>query len=342
MLSSMGRRLRLWEPDKIYNVTSRCVDRIFAFKPNHHPKNILLRTDCSLDSLDLNNDLKPEPSAINIIGSSIGRALEKYPVPLYWFEGNISHNHNGLRPNADEPDNASKFMQCTNSLIARQVNKQWRRQGHLFTAPFRSEPILDDDALEEKLFYSLANPIKDNLIESVNHSPFFSTFRHLAYGDPLKFWYIDWQAWWTAGAAQNKKHCVKDYLKWTEFELTPLPAWQNWTVHQRQTRVRQRVREIEQQCAEERRYAEKTVFGVPALYNVDPRDRPKNLKTSGPQPLCHTANAALRRQFREQWRDFVSEYRKASLDFRSGYYEREFPEGSFRPPILKIYTSSSL
>jgi len=96
---------------------------------------------------------------------------------------------------------------------------------------------------------------------------------------------------------RNKKHRIKDYLKWTEFELTPLPAWQNLTIHQRQTRVRKKVQELEQQCAEQRKIENRTVIGVPALYDLDPRDRPKNPKPSGPQPICNTISAELQSSF---------------------------------------------
>ncbi len=86
----MGRRLRLWQPGKIYNVTSRCVDRQFLFRPNHSLGNPLLREDSDPDSLETWNRLVPKPSMINIVGASIGRALEKYPVPVYFAEAQIN------------------------------------------------------------------------------------------------------------------------------------------------------------------------------------------------------------------------------------------------------------
>ena len=261
----MGRRLRLWEPDKIYNLTSRCADRQFFFRPNHYRQTPLLHEISHPDSLGFGNNLVPIPSNINIIGASISRALKNYPIPIYWLDANINHGHAGMGPNPDEPDNASMFLQCANSLIARFVNKQVGHEGPCFSAPSRTEPFLDDDAAEEKLFYSLLNPVKDGLVAKVKDSPFFSSYRHLAYGEPLKFWFIDWHAWWKAGGPYNKRHRAKDYFNWTEFKLTPLPAWRNLTVHQRQTRVRKRVRELEEMYAAQREAENRTVIGVKAL-----------------------------------------------------------------------------
>ena len=344
----MGRRLRLWQPGKIYNVTSRCVDRQFLLKPNHMLGNPLLREDSDPDSLEPWNNLVPKPSMINIVGASIGRALEKYPVPLYFAEAQINHLHSSIGLNSPAQASNSKlvtsydasmFLQCTNSLIARFVNKQCDREGPVFSATARTEAIIDDAAAEEKLFYALTNPVKDGMVETVKQSPFFNTYRHLAYGDPLRYWFIDWHAWWLAGGFKNRRHEAKNYLKWTQFELTPLPAWQDLTVTQRQTRVRVKVRELEEYYAELRKHKNRTVIGVRALFQVDPRDRPQSPKKSGKQSLCHASDPRLRHQFKKDWREFVHEHRKASIDYRKGYYDREFPEGSFRPVIKKIYSA---
>ncbi len=197
----MGKRLRLWQPGKVYNVTSRCVDRQFLLRPSHSLGNPLLREDADPDSLETWNKIVPKPSTINIVGASIGRALEKYPVPLYFAEAQINHLHCGISLDGHDKDgnsrlvtpyDASMFLQCSNSLIARFVNKQCGREGHVFSATARSEPAIDDAGAEDKLFYALTNPVKDNMVETVKQSPFFNTYRHLAYGDPLRYWYIDW------------------------------------------------------------------------------------------------------------------------------------------------------
>jgi len=46
--------------------------------------------------------------------------------------------------------------------------------------------------------------------------------------------------------------------------------------------------------------------------------------------------------FKREWREFLREYRRASIDYRAGYFEREFPDGSYRPPLITPYTASCL
>ena len=338
----MGRRLRLWETDKIYSCTERTIDRQFLFRPDHNRHNRLLRHDCPPNALDPNNDIIPKPSVINIIGSSIVRALEKNPVDIYWFEGNINHLHDCVGAIGGNLDNISRFKQTCNSLIAKGLKDSIDREGHAFGAPFRSTPCIIDASAEQQLFYAVTNVVKDGLVEKVRKSPFFSTYEHLANGEPLEFWWIDWRSYWKAGGTANKRLRPKDFLRWGSFELTVLPDWENLTERQRRSRFRKAVREIEEMYAQQRRDEQRPAMGAARLFELDPRDRPKNPKESGRQPLCHASSKKDRRAFEEQWRDFVEEHRRASEDFLNGYWEREFSDGSFRPPILKIYTSSHL
>lgn len=335
----MGNRIRHIEPFRLYNITVRCNDRQFLLKPNHAPKHPLLAAGCPPLSLLKSNDRIPISSTLNTIGYSLARAQELRPIPLYWAEYSINHGHIGAATNPEKPGHLAEFMQIAQSGIARKLNKQWQREGHLFTGPYHIEPILDDMSAEQKLTYSLANPLKDNLIERISENPFFSCYPFLAKGEELKFWQIDYEAYWDAGGPYKGKR-LKDFLIWKTLEISPLPHWEELSVHQRQTKVRILVRE-QQEAAEKARKAQgATAIGVQQIMDEDPRNRPKNPKDSGPQPLCHTADPELRKAYEEQWRELQREYFEASWDFRMGMWEREFPDGTYRPPIKTIFDSS--
>jgi len=137
---------------------------------------------------------------------------------------------------------------------------------------------------------SRTNPVKDNLVAKVSQSPFFSTYKYWAFDEQLKFWYIDWASYWEAcGPNNGQKKRPKDYLKWTKFELLPLPQWRDLPKHKIQSRVRNLVKEAEAEFEEDRKRKCITVIGVSKLYQLDPRDRPKTYKTPGNQPLCHAS-----------------------------------------------------
>jgi hypothetical protein len=338
----VGSRIRRYDTGVVYSAATRCNDRQFLFRPDHNPANPLLAASCPANALNKANDVTPVPSVVNVIGASVGRALAKHPVDLNWFEANLDHEHAGVAP-ADGAQRAEipHFFRGAHSLIAREINRLLDREDHVYGERYRVEPCLDDASAEQKLVYAMANAVKDGLVERVSESPFFSTFRHLAFGEPLRFWYIDRTAWWRKGGPRPGNR-EKDHLKWVTFALAPLPGWGSMTVHQRRARFRHLVREAEQIAAEARAVEGRGVAGVAALRRLDPRDRPRNPKKFGPQPLCHTADPALRRAYKRDWRDFLQAYRAASLAYRAGDFEVEFPDGSFRPPLVTMYSASAL
>ncbi len=189
----MGSRNRLFEKDTVYNGVSRADDQKFLFRPNHDPGEPLLSSECPKEALELDNDLIPVPSIINIIGSSIGRAMKLNPIDLHWFDGNINHNHLGYSLKEDQLENISPFLQHCNSIIARSINKLLGKTGHVLGGPCRIEACLDEESIIQKLKYAVENCVKDNQCVRVEDSPYFSSYKFLATDEPLKFWYIDWR-----------------------------------------------------------------------------------------------------------------------------------------------------
>jgi hypothetical protein len=336
----VGSRIRVWEPGVVYSGSLRCNDRKFLLKPNHRLDNPLLHASCPASALDPRNDIVPVPSTIDIIGASVARAIEQHPVTLHWFESNVNHLHSGLSLTADQLDHVAPFLQQANSLIARGINKLYEHEGQVLSGPVRFTPCIDDVSAEDRLLYALTNPVKDGLIESTRRTPLFSTYRAQAGDEALRYWYIDWEAWWSAGGSRKRGKRPKDFLRWVALPIAPLPELAEWPAHRVQSRVRHGVRAREEHAREEIRAAGRTVAGARALFEVDPRDRPKEAKESREQPICHAADPQLRREFRRRLREILNEHRKASWDFRMGYFEREFPEGTYRPPIATIYNSS--
>lgn len=231
----MAHKVRWVIPYRVYEASIRTVDRQFSFKPNHRADYPLLEESCPINALDMSNDLIPDPSIINIIGAAVGRALKRFPIQIHCFECNITHIHILFSVTESQRKNVPGFFRAVHSVIAKSVNKTWEREGHLFGARARVHPCLDEGAAEKQLLYAITNTVKDNLVETVSSSPFFSTYHAQAKGRRLRYWYIDWDAYYTAGGKQKKSHSPKDYLKWTEWECTPLPEHSGMPEHRRRT-----------------------------------------------------------------------------------------------------------
>jgi hypothetical protein len=87
-----------------------------------------------------------------------------------------------------------------------------------------------------------------------------------------------------------------------------------------------------------RREENRTVIGVSALKETDPRSRPKNPKPPKTKPICHTIDPVFFFNYCKFIREIENEYFIASWDYRCGDHEREFPIGTFRPPRCLMAT----
>jgi hypothetical protein len=317
------------------------VDRCFLFVPNHREDNPLLAKSSPPNALDPNIDIIPEPSVINIIGAAVGRALRNHPINLHCMESNTNHIHVTFSATEEQLDNVAPFFRDVHSLIARGINRLHNREGHVFGSRSRIHPCLDDAAAEAKLLYAMTNCVKDNLIDKTSTSPLFSTYRHQSTGQTLKYWYIDYDAYWRAGGSRNKRHRLKDFLKWVTWPCTPLPHHQSMTLSQRQTWMRKHVTEIEEACRKERKVSGQTIIGVQELRATNPRSRPKIPKESSPEPLCHASDKETAREYQKRWKVFRDAHIQASADYRDGLFDRDFPDGSYRPPLIEIFGAQS-
>ena len=306
----MGMRPRWIRGDHVISTTQRTVDRQFLFKP--------------------------DPVVRNIIGASAARALERFPVRVHWLDFNINHEQSGLSPANDSIEAASdlvRFRQMFHSILAVELNNHLDREGAVFSSRSRDIPCVDDESVENRFFYALTNPVKDGLCDKVKHWGGFSSYGALGEGKVETFTYIDRTAWNRAGGERSKKP-LTDFVKTITLEFSPLPGWEALTRSQRETRVRRRVRELEQKYREEREKKRRFAMTAERMAKVDHRDRPKQAAEKTKMPLCHAASAAAAEQYQKEYLEFRMAHRAASIRYLSGHFKVKFPKGSFRPPLI--------
>ena len=307
----MANRPRWFKARSAYSAVQRTVDRQFLFKPDETTR--------------------------NIIGSAAGRALEKFPVKIYWLDFNINHKHSSFAPLSDSPEhiqNLVKFQQMFNSLVARGLNKHFGREGALYSTRNRITEVVDDASLEQQLIYAVTNPVKDGLVERAAHWKGFSSYKQLATGEVERFQYVDWATWYREG--KRKKKPPQAFVKIVEVKLTPIPSWEGMSEDKRQARFRRLIREDEQRCKEGLEGEGRGVMGPMKLAKLDHRERPKSPAKRTPQPLCHSSTAEGAKKYEKTWRAFLDQYYSASKMWLKGEYGVEFPLGSFKPPLIRV------
>jgi hypothetical protein len=103
----------------------------------------------------------------------------------------------------------------------------------------------------------------------------------------------------------------------------------------RQAYIRREVRALEKRFQKEREALGRKAMGAAALLRLDHRNRPKSAAVRTKKPLCHAASAERAKQYKE-FIIYLNAYRAASIIYRSGVHEVEFPEGAIRPPLIVV------
>ncbi len=295
----MARPIRMLNASEIFFVTVRCYQRRYLLRP----------------STDTNE----------VLGGVLARAVRLHEVELFAF--GILSNHIHLLVRAPR-GNLPRFMQYLATNVSKKVGRLVRWGGSFWGRRYAAEPILDETSLLERVRYVLSHGVKEGLVRRCRDWPGLSCLPLLLDGQPRSFRWFDWSRR-SSGNARRARRSLLDE-RWAEFEelrLTPLPSPGLQNPEALRRFLRRTVRAIEEQASREFQ----TVLGRSGVLRQRPHTRPPPASKRKPRPPCHTSIPELRAGFRERYRSFVEEYRKASIRWRSGDHTAVFPEGAIKP-----------
>lgn len=311
----MARRIRIWKERGLYHGTLQCIDRMFLLNPSN----------------TLNNT----------IGACLGRAQRKFPIRLHSLTTNINQLEFIFSIGMGQLQYVSLFLQFFAGLVARELNRVYKREGHFWAGRARVEEFISDSQGEKFLGYGAFNVVKDGLVEKAYHWKGFSTNEALARGKKFFLSYLDRTLWWK-NRLKVKQVYPSKYTVQVEVKVYPLPSWRRYPVHRRQAMFRRIIRDWEQAAREERTAEGKGgVKGMARISKESPFDKPQNPREKTPQPLCHADTVEDYKQYEEAYSKIMAAYRLASADYRNGAFEVEFPPGTFRPRLSDAYKQAA-
>ena len=257
--------------------------------------------------------------AKGLIGSAIARAQQKYKTKLFALV--VMSNHIQLVVQT-KGKNLSKFMGYVKSRITETLNLLTGKRGPLWSRRYDAQPILDDEAAEERLTYCLDNPVEAGLVESADSWPGLNLAYGMGESDAIEFEYLDRTAWHREGRPEK----LDDYYKTATIKLSPLPRLKGLE--------RRVVKESVTGWLGTRMKAREKggkVMGVEGIYQTAFESRPKHPDRSR-RPYAFGSKEKKKSYYQSVSR-LYGLYAEASERFRDGEYEVTFPTGMYRPTI---------
>ena len=294
----MTRPLRMFDQAVVYLVTVRCFQgRLF---------------------------LRPSDETYQVLGGVLARAARLTGVELFAFNFLSNHVHLVVRaPRANLP----QFMQFLLTNISKKIGTLINWHGSFWERRYAAQPVLDDAALLSKIRYVLAQGVKEGLVRRCTEWPGLSSLPLMRDGKARSFRWLNWTRRCRSGVPTRRRDRLDE--QWTEPEelrLTNLP------IHgfDRLSIIRRFVDDSVSAIENRARSTFRTVLGLKRLLRQHPHQRPPRPDQSV-APWCHTTSIALRTEYLERYRAFADAFLRASVSWRLGNLEANFPRVAIRP-----------
>lgn len=271
-------------------------------------------------------------------GAILGYAAKysaRYGVKLYAMA--IEGNHvqfPALFPKA----NRAHFMRDLNSSIARAVPRYQKTHpaGRFWARRYSAEYLPGQEDIEEQFFYTVLQPVQDNLVDSIYEYPGYNCFEDAITGRTRQFKVIRWKEY---NDARRWNRAISPEAFTDVFELTyeRLPGYEELTPQEYERCMREKLADRTAQIIANRNG--KRSVGRERLKRVRPGAKPIHSKTStitSHRPRVLSKDPERRAKGKAWYFSIYFEFREKSALYRLGQSHVDFPPGTYKPPAFTI------
>jgi len=248
-------------------------------------------------------------------------------------------NHYHMIISSKSQRDLSSFMSHFNGCLGKELAIEHDLHGKIWHSRYKSSPILDPEALEDRYRYLLAHSVKEDLVTHPKDWPGLHAYKQLCLRQELKGIWVDRTALYIAKQRMNLKMNQGQPTP-TEADFTteltvaldgPPSMWEHLTDEEYRVLCERLVSEVVAEHRERRRRERKGVLGVQRILSQPIFE--KRFTKRSPCPLCHTKLIELFREYKTAYWSFVGQFRAASYELRDALVERcetvlvTFPEG---------------
>ena len=216
----------------------------------------------------------------------------------------------------DRPELIPEFNRVFLSTLAKGINKYRGRHGPVWDGRYKATPILDREMFVDRVCYSLLNPHKAGLAESLEETPFASSLVETLTGEqPV--------ATYEKRVKKNGK-LVKEQQE-IRVKLSVAPFLRHRRKDKRQAFWEKALRNHKSYTERKRSSTKlKTWLARPST------KRKKNEK----RPLCFTSCTKNFKRYATYFKKVMNQYVRAAYKYVKGNVKVTFPRGTFPPSRL--------
>lgn len=257
---------------------------------------------------------------------------QRYGVTLYALA--IEGNHiqgPALFPGA----NRASFMRDLNACVARAMPRHVSSYpgGRFWGRRYSNEFLPGPDDIEDRFFYTVLQPVQDGLVEKLSEYPWYNCFQDAIWGRTKRFRVVNWGGY-NKARETNPHVSVRDFTEIVKLKYERLPGYEALSQREYAELMKSKLEHRRLDIVAKR--GGLPFLGRRKLLAIRPGANPfktkrSNITTHRPRILCVCPK---RRTEYEGWYFSVFfAYKEASLRFRNGELDVEFPPGTFKPML---------
>jgi REP element-mobilizing transposase RayT len=275
-------------PGRFFKITRRCTQRQFLLRPDDETNNAFVYC--------------------------LAEAAARFGTEVIASSAQSNHHHTDLFA---RDGRVVEFMEHFHKMMAKCMNALRGRWENFWSCEEASVVhLVDRSDVVDKVVYTLSNPVKDGLVDTVAHWPGVNTLKNLLTGKPLR--------------ATRPKHFFR------EDGVMPAEVTLHLTIPRElgdpdvfRSEVRKGVVAVEEQKRQERAETGRRVVGRARILRQSWRDSPTSHE---PRRTLNPRVAARSKWHRiealQRNKAFVAEYKAARLDWLAGI-SVVFPAGTY-------------
>ncbi len=261
--------------------------------------------------------MRPDKDTNNAFIYCLAEAAARFRIQVLFTVAMSNHHHTGIY---DREGNYPAFLEHFHKLFAKCQNALRGRWENFWSSEQTSvvRAVEPDDAIT-KMTYALTNPVKDALVERAHHWPGVTSLEAVLHGRPL--------------TASRPKHFFREDGPMPDtvtLSFAIPPGFEHMSTQEFTELVADRVRQVEESAAVERRRTGTSILGRRAVLRQPWANRPGEREPRRRLDPWGSAHSKWRRvEALLRNRVFREAYIEARARFIAGVKDVCFPAGTY-------------